>query len=753
MGGQAQSAVADGDFIAERSRRLRRWRYFKDVLAARLIAVGGIAVVAAVVLICFYLLWVVLPLFGSASIAPAEAYRAPHLAETHLLALEEQGQLGAALAEDASLLYFEVGSGDIRQTVALPAAGRRVADVATRAGSQRALVGFDDGNALPVTLAFDVRFDDAQKVVVPRTEYPAGETPLALVPAGRSLREVAFASDDEGGTLAGIDGEGSIHLTRYRSRQNFLTGETETDVERGGVTGLNVDPTDLVIDANQRWLFVAAADGTLSLVDIRRLDNVNVVDRAPISTSPITALETLLGGISVLAGSEDGTVAQVFAVRDEQNRYSLQKVRSFDVLDGAIAHLISEHRRKGFVAIDADGDAAIFHSTAARTVLAQKLSRLPIDAAAIGPRSDRLLVRSAGGDFQAWALDNEHPEISWRALWGSVWYENYDGPRLIWQSSAANNDFEPKFSLTPLAFGTLKAAFYAMLFAVPLALAGAIYTAYFMAPGMRRFVKPTVEIMEALPTVILGFLAGLWFAPYVEANLAGVFCVLLLLPVSLLAVAFGWRYLPNSVRRWVPDGWTPALLVPVVAILTIVLLGLGDVLESVFFAGNLPRWFDLELGIGYDQRNAMVVGIAMGFAVIPTIFSLAEDAIFSVPKSLAQGSLALGATSWQTVTRVVLPTASPGIFSALMIGMGRAVGETMIVLMATGNTPVMDLSIFEGMRTLSANIAVEMPESEVNSTHYRVLFLAALVLFMFTFVVNTVAEIVRQRLRERYSSL
>ena len=143
----------------------------------------------------------------------------------------------------------------------------------------------------------------------------------------------------------------------------------------------------------------------------------------------------------------------------------------------------------------------------------------------------------------------------------------------------------------------------------------------------------------------------------------------------------------------------------------------------------------------------------MGFAVIPTIFSIAEDAVFSVPKQLSQGSLALGATPWQTLVRVVLPTASPGMFSAVMIGMGRAVGETMIVLMATGNTPIMDMSIFQGMRTLSANIAVEMPESEVGSTHFRLLFLSGLVLFLFTFFFNTLAEVVRQRLRRKYSTL
>ena len=182
-------------------------------------------------------------------------------------------------------------------------------------------------------------------------------------------------------------------------------------------------------------------------------------------------------------------------------------------------------------------------------------------------------------------------------------------------------------------------------------------------------------------------------------------------------------------------------------------LGMSGHLENWLFDGDMRLWLSNDLGIPFDQRNALVVGLAMGFAVIPNIYSIAEDAVFSVPKSLTFGSLALGATPWQTLTRVVILTASPGIFSALMIGMGRAVGETMIVLMATGNTPIMEMNIFEGLRTLAANVAVEMPESEVGSTHYRVLFLAALVLLSFTFVMNTLAELIRTRLRKKYASL
>jgi phosphate transport system permease protein len=291
------------------------------------------------------------------------------------------------------------------------------------------------------------------------------------------------------------------------------------------------------------------------------------------------------------------------------------------------------------------------------------------------------------------------------------------------------------------------------LFAIPLAILGAIYTAYFMTAKMRNIVKPSIEIMAALPTVILGFLAGLWLAPLIEQHLAGVFISFIAIPTSFLLASAVAENLPASLRKYCREGWEAALLLPVVCFGVWAALALSQPIEIAFFDGSLPQWLSQELGISYDQRNSLVVGMAIGFAVIPTIFSISEDAIFGVPRHLTSGSLALGATPWQTVIGVVILTASPGIFSAVMIGLGRAVGETMIVLMATGNTPIMDVNIFQGFRALSANIAVEMPESEVNSTHFRVLFLAALVLFLVTFIVNTVAEIVRQRLRVKYSNL
>jgi phosphate transport system permease protein len=162
-------------------------------------------------------------------------------------------------------------------------------------------------------------------------------------------------------------------------------------------------------------------------------------------------------------------------------------------------------------------------------------------------------------------------------------------------------------------------------------------------------------------------------------------------------------------------------------------------------------WLDPRGGVfdTYVQRNALVVGFVMGFAVVPIVYTLAEDALSSVPAHLVLASLGAGATPWQTAFRIVVPTAASGLFSAVMVGLGRAVGETMIVLMATGNTPILSWNVFSGFRTLSANIAVELPEAVRGSTHYRTLFLAGLCLFAITFVFNTAAETVRQRFRKR----
>jgi phosphate transport system permease protein len=229
--------------------------------------------------------------------------------------------------------------------------------------------------------------------------------------------------------------------------------------------------------------------------------------------------------------------------------------------------------------------------------------------------------------------------------------------------------------------------------------------------------------------------------------------MLVLLPLCTITVGAAWEAVPRRIRGRFRVGSEVALFLPALAGGLWLCLALSHPFEQLVFGGSFQGWLLQTTGLPYDQRNAIIVGLAMGFAVIPIIFAIAEDAFSNVPRELVSGSLALGANRWQTVTRIVLPTASPGIFSAIMVGFGRAVGETMIVLMATGNTPILEWNPFNGFRTLSANIAVEIPEAPQFGTLYRVLFLAALLLFVVTFAVNTAAELVRQRLRQRYARL
>ncbi|HHO69895.1 MAG TPA: ABC transporter permease subunit, partial [Halothiobacillus sp.] len=505
-----------------------------------------------------------------------------------------------------------------------------------------------------------------------------------------------------------------------------------------------------------RNLFAIDENGLLYHFDIVDRNNPKLIETVQLVAdgAQVTAAEFLVGARSLIVGGSDGTVAQWMTVRDaDTNVTHLVKIRDFRTQPGAITYIEPEYSRKGFLTGDDQGNIALHYATSSVTLKELAVSEAPISRIAISPINQKALVESKGANvLQVLEIDNPHPEISMSALWGKVWYEGRDKPEFIWQSSSADDAFESKFSLVPLSAGTLKAALFAMLLATPLAIMGAIYTAYFMSAPMRKIVKPSIELMEALPTVILGFLAGIWLAPFIESHLPVVFTSLILIPLGVVFAGLAWSKMPASVRHAIPEGWEAALLIPVVILLGWLTVIASPWIELAFFDGSMRQWLT-DVGITYDQRNALIVGLAMGFAVIPTIFSIAEDAVFTVPRHLTQGSLALGATKWQTVVGVVLLTASPGIFAAIMIGFGRAVGETMIVLMASGNSPVLNFSIFEGMRTLAANIAVELPETAVGSTHFRVLFLSALVLLVFTFILNTAAEMVRQHLRKRYASL
>jgi phosphate transport system permease protein len=759
MSGLAHKRNPDGRAAAARERR----RLLADGLARHVVTFGGLAVILAVVLIGFYLFYVVLPLLQPARLTPGERYPAPGgPAPARALALDERAELGLRIASDSRAIFFRVGDGQVVQ-VWQPPPGTGAVTGLTSVDPTAGLyaLGMEDGRVLVVGLGFEVEYGAEHPRVRPRVDLPFGPEPFPVASSGAPVEVLALRVAEEGLTAAVALAPAVVEVVELSAGGLVDGAALEPTAARR--LDLPAPARQLALSADGRWLHAATIDGrawSLPLTEEGAAWQA-LVPGSPVGAGPgdeasrpaVTALRMLVGGTSVLLGDAEGGIAQWFPVRREGGGERLERVRTFPPLAGPVRDIAPEQRRRGFLAVDATGGLGVYYTTSGRRLLAEPLAGGPLARVAVAPRGDALLAEDDTGQLHFRRLDNPHPEVSWSALWGAVWYEGHERPQYKWQSTGATSDVEPKLSLTPLTFGTLKAALYAMLLSIPLAVAGAIYTAHFMDPRLRGWAKPTIEVMEALPTVILGFLAGLWLSPYVEANLPGVVSALLLVPLSVVAFGWAWQGLPGPWRARVPPGREPLLLLPVVVASGWAGLALGAPLEEALFGGDLRTWLTRELGVDFDQRNAIVVGIAMGFAVIPNIFSIAEDAVFGVPRHLVHGSLALGATAWQTVARVVLPTASSGIFSAVMIGFGRAVGETMIVLMATGNTPVIDPSPFLGMRTLAANVAIEMPESDVGGTHYRLLFLAALVLFLFTFALNTVAEAVRHRLRRRYSAL
>ncbi|HHN78239.1 MAG TPA: ABC transporter permease subunit, partial [Phycisphaerales bacterium] len=456
--------------------------------------------------------------------------------------------------------------------------------------------------------------------------------------------------------------------------------------------------------------------------------------------------------------------------------------------------------------------------------------------AAASPDSRAVCVIDDSGRAVVSSVEPGHVEVSMRTLFGKVLYEGYDEPAYVYQSTGSTQA-EPKFSLIPLIFGTMKATIVAMFVAVPLAVLAAIYSSEFLHRDVRRYVKPTIELLASLPSVVLGFIAAMVVAPFVRDQLPRLMTFALIGPLAVVFAAHAWRAARGGARtewgrvgrfaliaaavllgaavsipagtllehslfgragggsiiNWLNEGTGPAtpgwfvvLLIPVIAVMLVVDAAvLGPVWRRfsrdapgrracLIELGRLVINLTVSLGAAYalasvldsagfdprhsifgpfSQRNTLVVGLIMGVAVVPIIYTISEDAIHAVPGRLRSASLGVGATPWQTALRVVLPVAGSGVFSAVMIGLGRAVGETMIVLMATGNTPEMSMNIFSGFRTLAANIAVELPEAPAGGTHYRVLFLCGLVLFAMTLIINTTAEVVRQHFRKRNAAL
>jgi phosphate transport system permease protein len=657
----------------------------------------------------------------------------------------------AFLVNDRGIRFVHLRDGRPIDGPGLPL-GTATVVATTPVGRGPFALGLSDGRVLPVEVRFTATHAEGRRRIVP--EVVAGE-PIPLDTGGRAIRRLVYAVTKDGPVVAVQIGPRDVVLASIRERRALIGPSTREGIQQGLAMPVDGEITGLALDGRGEELFVGTSRG--QLLDVNLREPTAPKPGVPVAATSsaaigISGLGFVLGDRTLVVGDAAGTVSAWRTVQAEGGNAHLRQIHDFQGHAGPVVAVEASRREKSFLTVDTQGTARLHYATSGETLLRLNVPAQAA-AAAFTPKADGLLVTDGAGRLAQWEILNPHPEATLRTLFGRVWYEGYPGPEFVWQSTGATDDFESKLSLIPLVFGTLKGTCYALLFAVPIALLAALYASQFMHPTLKGVVKPTVEIMAALPSVVLGFLAGLWMAPQIERVVPGIFLSLLVIPLIIFGAVFGWRLVPTPISHRVKPGTEVGLLVPIVLFGSWLSFALGGVVEQSWLQGDYRHWILAVLGLTYDQRNSLVVGIAMGFAVIPIIFTIAEDSLSNVPQHLVAGSLALGATRWQTALRVVLPTASPGIFSAIMIGFGRAVGETMIVLMATGNTPVMNWNAFSGFRALSANIAVELPEAPAGGTLFRVLFLAALLLFGMTFAVNTVAELVRLRLRRKYRSL
>lgn len=511
---------------------------------------------------------------------------------------------------------------------------------------------------------------------------------------------------------------------------------------------------DFVIsDPRQQFWLLASRSGEACLIEQQRaaqgcLQRLSLTDR----TVNLTALTWLAGQRSVISGDDAGQLKQWFFLPDQQGHLRLSWVKAFKQRPAAVVAIIPEEGRSGFAVVDEAAGLSVFYAT-----LSHPLWDGPSGLAAVQgvwqfqPGNAVLVLHQAEQQWQ-WQIENRHPEISWRTLWQQVWYEGWQQPEYVWHTAAASSPVQGKYSVVPLTLGTLKAAAYAMLVAVPLAVLTALYTSCFLPEPLRSRLSQLIELLALFPTVIIGFLAAIWLAPALEQHLLSMLLFLMLLPLLIWGLAQGWPCLPPRWQTLPGSGWELLILMGLLISGMLLAHVLGNGLQQTVFDGSFRFWLNSQ-GIDYQQRNALLVGLAMGLAVMPLVYTVCFDVMIQVPRSLTLGASALGATPWQIIQRVVLPLSLPGILAAMMLGLSRAIGETMIILMATGNTPITNFNLFEGLRSLTATLTIELPEAAVDSSHYRVLFLVAILLFIFTFTVNTLADLLRQRLRRNFQRL
>ncbi|MBM3565309.1 MAG: ABC transporter permease, partial [Alphaproteobacteria bacterium] len=623
------------DAPSHRDLRTPRSVLLADRAADWTIRIGGVGVIVAVFAIIVFLAQVAWPLFAGAR-TDGEKRIAVAAAPGGVLGLwlDEYKSLAVTLRDtgEATLVHLESGrtlpsakfnwSGARLTAFGRPVVGNHVAfgfaDGTVRLGQIKIAAETLPAAAIPPNAE---RLDESSFVDrgALYTRISANQvrklsvgailgSPQKVAP-GKAVIAVDYR---HGGTIerpaeafVALDSSGVIRLGRIEARRNMLTGEVSKTMSSFDLPPLPPGAAVGRILMNEAGdqVYLAARDGTVYRYDARDVgapvlaETVRLLDGG----ATLGAFQFLNGDQSLVVGGSDGSVNVYFRLHREDAKtadgYALVRAHTLEKQPAGIVAFAASQRTKIFATADAKGAVWVRHSTSEQTLLKLAGASAPT-AIALNPRDGGVAALGGEGSaaLAAWDMSAPHPETTLKAIFGKVWYEGYEAPSFTWQSSSGTDSFEPKLSLIPLIFGTLKATIYSLLFAVPVAILAAIYTSEFVHRSVRAGIKPAMEMMASLPSVVLGFIAALVLAPFVEAWIAAVILGFMLIPLMLLSGAAVWQALPQPLTlRY--DGLPKfALMFAAIALGAVMAYGLSGPFEALFFAGDFKDWTTGRVG-------------------------------------------------------------------------------------------------------------------------------------------------------------
>ncbi|MCU0710586.1 MAG: ABC transporter permease subunit [Pirellula sp.] len=869
------------------SKRPVRKQLWFDTIARALITSGGIGTILVALLIVFVMISQLLPLLSTSDATTVAEFTIDHdsnaptgsdspnrqlTSEPICAGMDEYGDIAWFLFPSGSIQTYSTRSGLRLQSFAPPADALKqenanpskpeITACSVADDDASLLVGYSNGYVRPITIRWNIEYldqpneesddhpspDSDEPETSVMTELPNGlvrvqridsidfHDPIAALKSPVRcidwLKPDAIYGLEKAKSWKWLASDGNEVIVQHHLRRRLgisLANTEEIKTWRTSVPSNSIIAA--MLNAQGETFTSITSDGLAQLWRLSPETSIgHLASHWTItgSESKVLSAVPILGRNTLLMSSESGYLEGVSPYFGP-DKSDLVSIHRMSLPTQRIRQLSPATNSRVVAALMDDGVASLIYVPTNRQLL-----RWTVDPESkiFFSSGSRFMGALHGNSVTVARLNLRFPEAGWQSFLNANWFEGYDSPRHLWQSSSGTIQGEIKLSIVPLVFGTIKATFYTLLIAIPLGLISAIFSSEYLHPTSRARIKPIMELMASVPSVALGFVGAIALAPLVRDNLFGLFLFLVVAMLILVSIPAILSTLPRSAAASTTKhrAWTLILVL-------IAALGISrycaERMEFGLFGGPLTYWLNGEFGsafpgwlciailpcgvltfwafnhfqisrfltkrlpflrpdssfnllamhalqliasvvitcalsaclslVGWDargtlldsyqERNALLVGVVLGFAIVPLIFTLSEDALQAVPQHLRAASMSCGATVWQTTIRVVVPTAVSGLFSAVMLGLGRAIGETMVVLMVSGNSAIMELNPFSGFRTLSATLAMELPEAARGSTHYHSLFFVSLVLFFLTVVVNSIAEFVRLKFKRNASQL